>query len=48
MEYAIHVMNLLEDGLQWRDLVPLTLIIGSLAFKVGVIKGHNDKNRPWG
>lgn len=33
-DYFLHIINILEDGLQLRDICPLLAVAAGIAFKV--------------
>jgi hypothetical protein len=44
-EYLLHIVNLLEDGLQWGDLLPITLFTTMVFVKMGLIKMPRKKTK---
>ena len=46
MEYISQIIAVLSDGFQWHDLIPLTLIFSSAAYKYGFIKGEKKAEHP--
>jgi len=46
-DYLLHLSNILDDGFQWRDLLPITIITAVTLWKMGVVKIPQDKLRTW-
>jgi hypothetical protein len=37
-EYLLQLSNILDDGFQWRDLLPIAIITAVTMWKIGVVK----------
>lgn len=42
-DYFIHLTNILDDGLQWRDLLPIAVLTAGMLWKMGLVKIPQSK-----
>jgi hypothetical protein len=38
IDYLIDLTNILADGLQWRDLLPIAVLTAGMLWKMGLVK----------
>lgn len=47
-DYLIHLTKILDDGLQWRDLLPIAVLTAGMLWKMGLVKIPQNKTKKKG